>query len=108
MVLNVSLARRVVCICYNLSLVSTNFPTFHAPSMSSTRSSRSAGAPLDVVDHLSARERLLVAQAVYEYGSNAWLDISKVLSKHPLITRPKGFFSPQVNLAAISYLCAMI
>jgi bromodomain-containing protein 8 len=68
--------------------------------MSSTRSSRSAVATLEVVSHLSARERLLVAQAVYEYGANAWPDISRVLSKHPLITRPKGFFSPQVHLSS--------
>lgn len=54
---------------------------------------------MDSALHLTARERLLVAQAVYEYGSNAWPDISRVLSKHPLISRPKGFFSPQVFLS---------
>jgi len=64
--------------------------------MSSTRSTRNTVANLEIVSHLTARERLLVAQAVYEYGANAWPDISRVLSKHPLITRPKGFFSPQV------------
>ncbi|KAG2077377.1 hypothetical protein BDR04DRAFT_1088364, partial [Suillus decipiens] len=38
-------------------------------------------------------ERLLLAQAVYEYGANAWQQVSKLLSKHPIISRPKTFFS---------------
>lgn len=67
--------------------------------MSSTRPSiKGSGPTIDIVSHLTTRERLLVAQAVYEYGSNAWPDISHVLSKHPLISRPKGFFSPQVRV----------
>lgn len=71
--------------------------------MSSTRSTRSGVTSLEVVSHLSTRERLLVAQAVYEYGANAWLDISRVLSKHPLISRPKGFFSPQVHICVATH-----
>ncbi|OJA18976.1 hypothetical protein AZE42_00359 [Rhizopogon vesiculosus] len=42
---------------------------------------------------LSNVECLLLAQAVYEYGSNAWQQVSKLLSKHPLLSRPKHFFS---------------
>jgi bromodomain-containing protein 8 len=38
-------------------------------------------------------ECLLLAQAVYEYGANAWHQVSKLLSKHPIISRPKTFFS---------------
>jgi bromodomain-containing protein 8 len=76
--------------------------------MSSTRSSRGGVANLEVVSHLSARERLLVAQAVYEYGANAWHDISKVLSKHPLINRPKGFFSPQVLFCSATYMMLFV
>ncbi|KAG1755651.1 hypothetical protein EDB19DRAFT_1901855 [Suillus lakei] len=38
-------------------------------------------------------ECLLLAQAVYEYGANAWQQVSKLLSKHPIISRPKTFFS---------------
>lgn len=81
-----------------LFVLPPNSHGFLVPHMSSTRSSRNAIASVEIISHLSARERLLVAQAVYEYGANAWPDISKVLSKHPLISRPKGFFSPQVHL----------
>ncbi|KAG1752749.1 uncharacterized protein EDB91DRAFT_1294007 [Suillus paluster] len=42
---------------------------------------------------LSNVECLVLAQAVYEYGANAWQQVSKLLSKHPLISRPKNFFS---------------
>ncbi|KAG1866582.1 hypothetical protein DFJ58DRAFT_769801 [Suillus subalutaceus] len=38
-------------------------------------------------------ECLLLAQAVYEYGANAWQQVSKLLSKHPITSRPKTFFS---------------
>lgn len=45
---------------------------------------------------LSTIECLILAQAVYEHGADAWQSVSKVLSKHPALTRPKAFFSPQV------------
>ncbi|KAG1768168.1 hypothetical protein EDD22DRAFT_967559 [Suillus occidentalis] len=38
-------------------------------------------------------ECLLLAQAVYEYGADAWQQVSKLLSKHPIISRPKTYFS---------------
>ncbi|KAH9844308.1 uncharacterized protein C8Q71DRAFT_732083 [Rhodofomes roseus] len=40
-------------------------------------------------------ERLLLCQCVYEYGSNSWPEVAKVLSAHPMISRPKTFFTPQ-------------
>ncbi|KDQ21046.1 hypothetical protein BOTBODRAFT_27062 [Botryobasidium botryosum FD-172 SS1] len=43
---------------------------------------------------MSTRERLLLAQVVYEVGTGNWDEVSKLMSKHPLVTRPKGFFSP--------------
>ncbi|KAK7695845.1 hypothetical protein QCA50_000483 [Cerrena zonata] len=62
--------------------------------MSSARNRRSASAVIDSA-HLNNIERLLFSQAVHEFGSNAWPDVSKLLSKHPLISRPKHFFTPQ-------------
>ncbi|KAF9057605.1 hypothetical protein BJ165DRAFT_1520971 [Panaeolus papilionaceus] len=42
-------------------------------------------------------ESLLLAQAVWELGanSNSWQHVAKLLSKHPLVSRPKSFFTPQ-------------
>ncbi|KAH9938151.1 uncharacterized protein B0H18DRAFT_965813 [Fomitopsis serialis] len=36
-------------------------------------------------------ERLILCQAVYEHGSDAWPEVAKVLSTHPMISRPKTF-----------------
>ncbi|KAF9567318.1 hypothetical protein CPC08DRAFT_746866 [Agrocybe pediades] len=59
----------------------------------SSRSSRRAQAQVP----LTNSEALLLAQAVWELGANtnSWAPISKILSKHPLITRPRVFSSPQ-------------
>ena len=45
---------------------------------------------------LSTIECLLLAQAVYEHGADAWQSVAKVLSTHPALARPNSFFSPQV------------
>lgn len=47
---------------------------------------------------LSTIESLVLAQAVYEHGADAWQSVSKVLSKHPALARPEESFSPQVSL----------
>ncbi|KAG6844906.1 hypothetical protein H0H87_002605 [Tephrocybe sp. NHM501043] len=47
-------------------------------------------------DSLSNIEALILAQAVWENGADAWLTVSKVLSSHSLISRPKSFFTAQV------------
>jgi bromodomain-containing protein 8 len=44
---------------------------------------------------LTKADRLLVAQAVFEYGANAWAQVSDKLAKHALISRPAAF-TPQV------------
>lgn len=62
----------------------------------STRSTRrSQGQPL-----LSPLESLLLAQAAWQLGagSNSWSAIAKLLSKHPLLSRPKAFFTAQVRI----------
>ncbi|KAH9179724.1 hypothetical protein EDB89DRAFT_1922862, partial [Lactarius sanguifluus] len=44
---------------------------------------------------LNNLERLILAQAVYELGSNAWTAVSNILTQHPLINkRDDPAFSP--------------
>jgi hypothetical protein len=51
-------------------------------------------------DTLNSLERLILAQAVYELGSDAWTNVSSILSQHPLIRQVKRdntIFSPSVG-----------
>lgn len=49
-------------------------------------------------DTLSKLERLILSQAVYELGSDAWTSVSRILSQHPLIPkRDNTPFSPSVS-----------
>jgi bromodomain-containing protein 8 len=48
---------------------------------------------------LTNLDRLILAQAVYELGANSWSAVAKLLTKHPLLPRPKSFFTPQVSLS---------
>jgi hypothetical protein len=50
------------------------------------------------VDTLNNLERLILAQAVYELGSDAWTSVSSILSQHPLILRDNASFSPSVSI----------
>ena len=60
-------------------------------------SSRASRRP-QVQTPLSPLESLLLAQATWELGAgpNAWQGVAKLLSKHPLLSRPKSFFNAQV------------
>ncbi|KAG8917389.1 hypothetical protein FRC01_002483 [Tulasnella sp. 417] len=60
-----------------------------------TRSARAAPSIDDILAQLSLRDRLLFAQVVYELGCSDWGAIAGLLAKHPLIQRPKGFFTAQ-------------
>jgi len=61
-----------------------------------------AEAEVDHTDTLSKLERLVLAQAVYELGSDAWTSVSSILSQHPLIPkRDNAPFSPSVSLPSI-------
>ncbi|KAH8118562.1 hypothetical protein DFH11DRAFT_682785 [Phellopilus nigrolimitatus] len=73
---------------------------------SGSRITRSSLAAAEEVASLSTRERLLFAQAVYEFGAkqSAWSEIAKLLHKHPLISRPKNFFTTQSCAAIYGYL----
>ncbi|KAF9485329.1 Bromodomain-containing protein [Pholiota conissans] len=49
------------------------------------------------VQPLAPLESLLLAQAAWQLGAglNSWPAIAKLLSKHPLLSRPKSFFTSQ-------------
>lgn len=50
----------------------------------------------DMLASLQNIERLILAQAVYEYGADAWQTVSQVVSKHPCLTQTSSkLFSPQ-------------
>ncbi|KAI0660983.1 hypothetical protein C8Q70DRAFT_973901 [Cubamyces menziesii] len=59
------------------------------------RRRKSTSAPAVDISDLNNVERLIFAQAVHEFGANAWTEVAKLLSNHPLISRPKGTFTPQ-------------
>lgn len=67
--------------------------------MATPRARRSADVDPAQLNNL---ERLLFSQAVHEFGANAWTDVAKLLSKHPLLSRPKSFFTPQVRHSLLS------
>ena len=70
------------------------------------RVTRGALAQAEDFASLSSRDRLIFAQAVYEHGArqSSWAEISKVLSKHPLISKPKNFATVQSCAAIYNYL----
>jgi hypothetical protein len=48
---------------------------------------------------LNNLERLILAQAVYELGSDAWSNVSTILSRHPLVSKhDNATFSPSASL----------
>jgi len=57
----------------------------------STRLSRNTTCTLNNL------EALILAQAVWEHGANAWPAVARLLAKHPLLSRPKSFFTAQVS-----------
>lgn len=74
-----------------------------APASRVTRGSLAAAEDMA---SLSSRDRLIFSQAVYELGARqqAWAEIAKLMSKHPLISRPKNFFTAQSCVTIYSYL----
>ncbi len=58
---------------------------------------------------LSSIEALLLAQATWEFGTapKDWPAIANLLSKHPLLSRPKSFFTPQVSSRHSSRICVL-
>lgn len=66
-------------------------------------------APAPVVESallspLSATEKVLVAQAVYQVGTGDYDAVAKLLHAHPLLAlagRPLDFFPPVVSLGSL-------
>ncbi|KAI0750804.1 hypothetical protein C8Q80DRAFT_1153974 [Daedaleopsis nitida] len=71
---------------------------------SGARTRKSTATPELDVANLSTVERLIFAQAVHEFGSGAWPEVAKLLSKHPLISQPDGTFTPQSCSALYKHL----
>ena len=63
------------------------------PSMA-PKASKASASSQDIAPQLNVRERLLLAQVTYELGCKDWARIATLLSKHPLIDRPTGFYTP--------------
>ncbi|KAF9457021.1 hypothetical protein BDZ94DRAFT_1326582 [Collybia nuda] len=62
----------------------------------STRATRRGNyIPVDAPAAFNTSEALILAQAVWEHGASSWQTVAKVLTKHPLISRPKSFFTAQ-------------
>jgi hypothetical protein len=81
-----------------LSTRSGRRSTAQSGAPQSTAQSAAQSAVQPDVSSLSNIERLLLAQAVYELGANAWPSVAKLLTKHPLTSqRPKSFFTPHVS-----------
>lgn len=78
---------QVVCACNLWQMAS---------SKSTKRSTDAAPDP----SKMSNLERLILVQAVYEFGNNAWPEVSKLLSSHPMLVQSKQRFSPQVSASA--------
>jgi hypothetical protein len=62
-----------------------------------SRATRGMASLQDAIEKLSIREKLLLSQAIYEFGSSRWDDVSKLVVSHPLTERPSTFFSPTVR-----------
>ncbi|KAF5363793.1 hypothetical protein D9756_000418 [Leucocoprinus leucothites] len=62
--------------------------------MTTRSGKRATAAETQQPSHLEA---LLLAQGAWEMGASpsTWAPIAKILSKHPLVNRPKSFFTPQ-------------
>ncbi|KAI0773360.1 hypothetical protein BC629DRAFT_716181 [Irpex lacteus] len=45
-------------------------------------------------DKLSNLERLILVQAVYEFGNSAWPEVSKLLGSHPMLSHSDQNFTP--------------
>ncbi|PSR73404.1 hypothetical protein PHLCEN_2v10696 [Hermanssonia centrifuga] len=65
--------------------------------MASSKSAKHNANTEANASNLTNLERLILAQAVYEFGSDAWVEVSKLLTRHRLILRPKSYFTPQVT-----------
>ncbi|TFK43493.1 hypothetical protein BDQ12DRAFT_662147 [Crucibulum laeve] len=65
--------------------------------MSTRATRRHPQQPVRTEPFLNYTEALLLAQAVYELGSSpsSWAAVAKLLSKHPLLSKPKSFFTAQ-------------
>lgn len=72
--------------------------TSRATRRSQAASVEPVARPADIPDTTNI-DRLVLAQAVWELGTGAWPAVAKLLSQHPLLSKPKSFFTAQVSIA---------
>lgn len=63
------------------------------------RTRRAASQPEADASSLNNLERLILAQAVHELGTepSQWPKIGELLGQHPMVQKPKNFFTAQVS-----------
>ncbi|KAH9951585.1 hypothetical protein B0H21DRAFT_818035 [Amylocystis lapponica] len=61
---------------------------------SGARTRKASTQPEVDATNLNNLERLIFAQAVHELGPEAWPKVCELLAQHPMILRPKHFFTP--------------
>ncbi|KAL0949517.1 hypothetical protein HGRIS_009568 [Hohenbuehelia grisea] len=71
---------------------------------STRRSTANAAAEGNVLASLQPIDCLLLAQAVWELGACSWPAVAKLLTKHPLLSHPKSFFTPQSCLTIYHHI----
>ncbi|PIL37150.1 hypothetical protein GSI_00842 [Ganoderma sinense ZZ0214-1] len=71
---------------------------------SGVKTRRATSSPELDLSNLNNVERLIFAQAVHEFGATAWQEVAKLLSKHPMISQPKGSITPQSCSALYQHL----
>jgi hypothetical protein len=69
--------------------------TFNFPPSTVTMKRRMQQEP--DFSSLTQLDSLIIAQSVYETGASSWPAVAKLLSKHPLLSHPKSFFTAQVS-----------
>ena len=80
-------------------------PMSAAPN--TARKTRNTASLASDIASLTAREKLIFAQAVYEFGAGGkvWTEISRLLTKHPLLVeRGEKFFTSQARILSFSYV----
>lgn len=61
-------------------------------------------AALDVTNW-STLERLIVSQALYEFGVDNMPHVATLMSSHAMLSRPKNFFT--FNVSDLRYICCL-
>lgn len=73
-------------------------------AMATTKAAKQASEPPPDASTLSSLERLILAQAIYEFGADHMSQVAQLLDTHPMLSRPKNFFSAKVSARRVSFV----